>query len=846
MKQVPDWLDWVNQRSWAFRNLMGQEMEHSSIKQPRSLSSSSTVNPLDELILVDCSGGAVTLTLETAVGCDGRKHTFKKIDSSTNAMTIDGAGSETIDGTATLSTNVEGVSFAIESDGTNWRVIGDNYSGFLAIHSMVSVLEPRFGVTGDGTTNDAAGIQDAITTAGDGGLVIFPKPTSHYFTGTTSLKFRDYQQWGGFSKAGSGVANATGTTIRYTGTGSGVYGIGLDTNTFTQEVKISGLRLIGHSSAQVLDLSGVIASRLEFLDIDSSNSSGIGILLGSTAGTGSGGANCYYNTLADITLQNSTGIGIKFLQSGDSGTNDNRVIGGKIVCATGIKFEGSGAGSLNSGNVIAFVSLENSATASGRAVHCDTGVDNLFIGNRYEYTGASALDFLFGANSSKNLILGGHFGSDVSGMRMTDNGTNNAWFACTDTSTVEAKANEFIGALTGTATNATNIGVTDAGGDTSTWPLLATGQTGTQAATTDAGLTYNAGTNALTAGSFVGALTGNADTVTVADAAADTSTWPLLGTLQTGSLAPATDAGLTYNASTNALSTTTFIGALTGDVTGNVSGNAGTATALQTARTIGGTSFNGTANIVPSLITLANEATDTTCFILFATDSTGDLQPKTNISVTLNSSTGVVTLASSILTTTDINGGTIDGTTIGAGTSAAGTFTDLTVSGNTTLGNEAGDTATINAESITRPNAPAFLSYNSASDADQTGNGATATVDFDTEVYDRSGDFAADTFTASVTGIYHLTANVVIFDTTTAMSGFDINIVTSNRTYSASTNVNIETAGNFVTLQVSADADMDAADTASVTVRVNGGAGDTADILGSSQLYTFFSGHLVG
>lgn len=55
---------------------------------------------------------------------------------------------------------------------------------------------------------------------------------------------------------------------------------------------------------------------------------------------------------------------------------------------------------------------------------------------------------------------------------------------------------------------------------------------------------------------------------------------------------------------TGEVAATTFVGALTGDVTGNVSGssgsctgNAATATALQTARTINGTSFNGTANI---------------------------------------------------------------------------------------------------------------------------------------------------------------------------------------------------------------------------------------------------------
>lgn len=114
-------------------------------------------------------------------------------------------------------------------------------------------------------------------------------------------------------------------------------------------------------------------------------------------------------------------------------------------------------------------------------------------------------------------------------------------------------------------------------------------------------------------GNVTGALTGNADTVTVADAAADTTTWVLLGTSQTGSLSPASDAGITYNANTNALTATTFVGALTGNVTGDVTGNlagnvtgnltgavtgnASTATALATARAINGVNFDGTGPI---------------------------------------------------------------------------------------------------------------------------------------------------------------------------------------------------------------------------------------------------------
>lgn len=48
-------------------------------------------------------------------------------------------------------------------------------------------------------------------------------------------------------------------------------------------------------------------------------------------------------------------------------------------------------------------------------------------------------------------------------------------------------------------------------------------------------------------------------------------------------------------------------------------------------------------------------------------------------------STGIVTLASSVLTTTDINGGTIDGTVIGGASAAAATVTSLTDSGNLTF-----------------------------------------------------------------------------------------------------------------------------------------------------------------
>jgi len=101
-------------------------------------------------------------------------------------------------------------------------------------------------------------------------------------------------------------------------------------------------------------------------------------------------------------------------------------------------------------------------------------------------------------------------------------------------------------------------------------------------------------------GDVTGNVSGNAGTVTVGDAGGDTTTWVLLGTAQTGSLAPATDAALTYNATTNALTADSFVGNLTGNASGSsatCTGNAATATALQTARNINGVAFDGTGNI---------------------------------------------------------------------------------------------------------------------------------------------------------------------------------------------------------------------------------------------------------
>ena len=58
------------------------------------------------------------------------------------------------------------------------------------------------------------------------------------------------------------------------------------------------------------------------------------------------------------------------------------------------------------------------------------------------------------------------------------------------------------------------------------------------------------------------------------------------------------------------------------------------------------------------------------------------------------------TASSLVITSADINGGTVDATVIGGGTPAAGTFTTLASTGNTTLGDASGDTVTVNAGTV--------------------------------------------------------------------------------------------------------------------------------------------------
>lgn len=71
-------------------------------------------------INVDASGGAVTITLPTSVGISDRVYYIKKIDSSSNYVTIQTTGGQTLDGATSFQLKIGYEAIMVVSDGSNW------------------------------------------------------------------------------------------------------------------------------------------------------------------------------------------------------------------------------------------------------------------------------------------------------------------------------------------------------------------------------------------------------------------------------------------------------------------------------------------------------------------------------------------------------------------------------------------------------------------------------------------------------------------------------------------------------------------------------------------------------
>tara|TARA_R100001463_G_scaffold41327_3_gene87188 strand:- start:1078 stop:2862 length:1785 start_codon:yes stop_codon:yes gene_type:complete len=235
--------------------------------------------------------------------------------------------------------------------------------------------------------------------------------------------------------------------------------------------------------------------------------------------------------------------------------------------------------------------------------------------------------------------------------------------------------------------------------------------------------------------------------------------------------------------------------------------------------------------------------------------------------VTIANSTGIVTVASSVLTTTDINGGTIDGVTIGGASAGDITFANLsdgtiTVTAFVDEDNMSSDSATL---IPTQQSVKAYVDAQvTASDLDfQADSGGALSIDLDSETMtftggtgiDTSGSgndvtFAIDSTVATLSGTQTLTNKTIDVDNNT-LSNIEIDnfkasaiVIESEGIGSNDNDTSIPTSAavkDYVDTQITAE-DLDittdsgtiAIDLDSETLTVAGGTGIDSSATGNS------------
>lgn len=90
----------------------------------RAVTATTTLTNNDFVVLADPSGGAITVNLPAVASVQpGRQYTVRTTGT-TNAVTLDGSGSETIDGATTKALASGAIHGAtIVSDGTAWYTV---------------------------------------------------------------------------------------------------------------------------------------------------------------------------------------------------------------------------------------------------------------------------------------------------------------------------------------------------------------------------------------------------------------------------------------------------------------------------------------------------------------------------------------------------------------------------------------------------------------------------------------------------------------------------------------------------------------------------------------------------
>jgi len=157
------------------------------------------------------------------------------------------------------------------------------------------------------------------------------------------------------------------------------------------------------------------------------------------------------------------------------------------------------------------------------------------------------------------------------------------------------------------------------------------------------------------------------------------------------------------------------------------------------------------------------------------------------------------------------------------------------------------------ANEVTMPSQPAFLAVKDSMANNVTGNGAAYTIDWTQEYFDQNADYNTGTFTftAPVTAKYEFTMIFQITNIGAANNG-NYYLITSNRTYSGQGHNwnNFRTGPTAEHPSFEVLADLDAADTAYVTINLTGQGANTIGIgfgggFPAGSPYSYFTGVLI-
>lgn len=145
------------------------------------------------------------------------------------------------------------------------------------------------------------------------------------------------------------------------------------------------------------------------------------------------------------------------------------------------------------------------------------------------------------------------------------------------------------------------------------------------------------------------------------------------------------------------------------------------------------------------------------------------------------------------------------------------------------------------AQRITQPLQPAFSASLSADVVNATGDGTAYTIAFDTEQYDRGSNFAANTFTAPIAGIYRFNYTISVDDLLVGHTKMEVTV--GGRMVERCNPFAIADSDGFCLMSGSVDLSLAASATVTMVVTISGST-KTVTVKGTTSSGTFLSGQL--